>query len=162
MHGCAEIGDVATQDSQKSLDSGGDARAPCGDEYEFSGGMLQWNSEGATLNFCYGSGAYFFGLADTSIGGWIGEDCIPANNATADGGTGVERCHQSTASGGSWRVCDDVEFNADEADDCTRLTAELAARGRLAYILGTEAGDCWVWGSAGYYESFGYSCDIVD
>ncbi len=125
---------------------------------------IAWDSAGVSLSITNGvDSSYFFGIAETSAGGWIGEDCVAGNNAEADGGNGYERCHSAGASGGSWDHASLADFDADSSDKYTLLTDTIAAGGALAYILSDSTGDnCWVSGVAGYYEDFGYDCVVAD
>lgn len=151
---CDSAGDAADADTDTDTDSDTDANMTV---------TGAWDTNGITLTIANGMAtSYYFGIAETSAKGWIGEDCVADNNAEADGGNGYERCHSAGATGGSWESASLADFDADTMDSKTLLTDTIAAGGALAYILAMDDGTCWVWGSAGYYESNGYSCDVID
>ena len=116
-----------------------------------------WSADGVTLAITNGTGGYSFGMAETSEGGWEGEDCLEGPGPSGNSGN-YDICHDGVSASG---ITLTTVHSLDEivANSTTLITDTIANGGSLESIVdGTEG--CYTWGGDGSYYA-GLGCEAM-
>lgn len=129
-----DSGDTAAETTDTGSEDTSDSGTPA------VTGSAEWTATGVAITLNNATAPLSFGMAETTEGGWLGEDCLPGN-----------ACHPLAV--GSTINLVSVNTIAEVQAGSTTLLKSTMQEG-ITYYVADATGSCWVWGhNVAHYAS---------